>query len=175
MSILLVAFESAPRNGMNSAALIAVSEMVKLDSLSMRNANRILDSSEYLLLRSDPALTKVARRFRSERRQLALMWLSLLLGDLRKLARFRAFLVRSGLPSNTKQEIEIFSRLACSLIFINLLKTLVFIFGPFVLHGLIQRAKVPLEGMSRATATLLNELPASQWHDVARGWETSGP
>lgn len=168
--VFLVALQTTPEKTQNSAALIAVFEIVKLDSLT-KTADRILDDTEYRLLRSDPALTALAKQFRKERRTLALMWVALLLSDVRKLSRFRAFLIRSGLPVRAREEIEIFYRLACSVAFLRLLKAFILIAGPFALHNLTRRARASVEGMSRASATLLSRLPTSQWQNVARNWE----
>ncbi|HVB54805.1 MAG TPA: hypothetical protein VNE63_00015 [Candidatus Acidoferrales bacterium] len=171
ISILVVALKTTPKKVTMSSALLAVSEMVELEGLSLKNPTQVFDDAEYRILRSNPALTGVAKRFRKQRQELALMWLSLLLSDLQKLSRFRGFLIRSGLPAKPSEEIEIFYTFVFSVFFLNLLKSFVRVLGPFALHGTMRRARLPVERMSYASARLLNRLPSAQWQDIARGWQ----
>lgn len=173
LSLLLIAHENRPTATKDGAALVAVGEILKLESLSLRNAESILDSSDYRALRSDPALAEVAKRLRRERRDLALLWFCMLLDDLKKLHRFRGFLVRSGLSVRFYEEVQIAYRLCSSVIFLNFLKVLVRTCGPFALQNVIRRATVPINSMSRASATLLNRLPSSQWPEIANQWAVS--
>ncbi|HXU18984.1 MAG TPA: hypothetical protein VN788_00215, partial [Verrucomicrobiae bacterium] len=117
--IAVISLAEMPRAANETAAFIAVGEMLKLESLSLRNAEQILNSGDYQDLRSNPALTQVAKRLRRERRDLALLWFCMLLDDLKKLHRFRAFLVRSGLSVRFYEEVQIAYRLCSSVIFLN--------------------------------------------------------
>lgn len=171
--ILAISFRNTPKEANETAAIIAVGEMLSLESLSVRNADQIVDSSDYQVLRSNPALAEVAKRLRRDRRDLALLWFCMLLNDLEKLHRFRGFLLRSGLSTRLYEEIQIAYRLYTSLIFLNFLKVLVRTCGPFALQTLIRRATTPVERMSQASARLLNRLPSSQWHEIANQWLTS--
>lgn len=175
VSILLFAFKNTEEETADAAALIAVGEMVRPESLSRKTADQIFNARDYRLLRSNPALSVTARRFRRERRRIALMWFCLLREDLRKLHRFRGFLVQSGLSTSLSEEIQVGYQLCCAVIALNLMKMVVFVFGPFALEGFSRRARLPIEGMSRASAKLLNRLPSSQWQSVAREWQACSP
>ncbi|HJT71909.1 MAG TPA: hypothetical protein VJ731_17040, partial [Terriglobales bacterium] len=107
LSLLLIAHKNRPTVTNDGAALVAVGEILKLESLSLRNAETILDSSDYRALRSNPALAEVAKRLRRERRDLALLWFCMLLEDLKKLHRFRGLLVRSGLSLRFYEEVQV--------------------------------------------------------------------
>lgn len=172
-SLLLVAQKNWPTATNEAAALIAVGEILKLESLSLRISKQILDSTDYRILRANPALAEVAKRFRRERRDLALLWFCMLLDDLKTLRRFRGFLIRGGLPTQFYEEVQVAYCLCTSVIFLNFLRALVCTCGPFALHTVIRRATAPIERMSRASAMLLNRLPSSRWHEIANQWLTS--
>src|SRR6185437_5188212 len=72
--ILAVSLQNIPKKEEDAAAVIAVGEMLRLDSLSVRCADHILDSSDYQTLCTNPELAEVAKRLRRERRDLALFW-----------------------------------------------------------------------------------------------------
>ena len=171
--ILAVSLQNIPKKANEAAAVIAVGEMLRLESLSVRCANQILNSSDYQTLHTNPALSEVAKRLRRERRDLALLWFCMLLDDLEKLHRFRGLLVRNGLSIRFYEEVQIAYRLCSSVIFLNFLKVLVRTCGPFALQTVIRRATVPINSMSRASASLLNRLPSSQWPEIANQWLTS--
>ena len=171
--IAVISLAEMPRAANETAALIAVGEMLKLESLSVRSAGQILNSGDYQVLRSNPALAEVAKRLRRERRDLALLWFCMLLDDLNKLHRFHGFLVRSGLSVRFYEEVQIAYQLYSSVIFLNFLKLLVCTCGPFALQTVIRRATAPISSMSRASATLLNRLPSSKWPEIANQWLTS--
>ncbi|HWH60154.1 MAG TPA: hypothetical protein VN682_21175, partial [Terriglobales bacterium] len=100
-------------------------------------------------------------------------WFCMLLDDLKKLHRFRAFLVRSGLSVRFYEEVQIAYRLCSSVIFLNFLKVLVRTCGPFAMQTVVRRATVPINSMSRASAALLSRMPSSQWPEIANRWAVS--
>ena len=93
---LAMSLRGAPKEVPDTSALSAVSEMVTLEGSTFANPNRLLDDTEYQILLSNPDLRRVARRFREERRDLAILWISSLLVDLKRLWHFRRFLIRRG-------------------------------------------------------------------------------
>src|ERR1700688_1559062 len=95
---LAMSLRGAPREVPDRSALSAVSEMVTLEGSTFANPNRLLDDTEYQILLSNPDLRQVAKRFREERKDLAILWISSLLVDLKRLWRFRRFLIRRGVP-----------------------------------------------------------------------------
>jgi hypothetical protein len=173
-SILLASIHTSPQRVSQSRALLAVNEIVQLDSVSIKNANRIFDDAEYRMLKSNPALAAVASRLRKDRQEIALIWLSLLINDLRRLSRFRSFLVRGGVSTEMTDELGVFFTFVSSVLLLTVLKLFVRLFGPFVVHGIARHAKVSIEALSHASAKLLDRLPYSIWSDIAQNWRSHG-
>lgn len=169
-SFLLLGFQGTPKAVPDSSAVTAVSQMV---NLSLVDSNRLLDDTEYLLLRSNPALVGVARRLRKERQELALQWISLLLNDLKALWRFRRFLIRSGAPTALGEEYGILQAFVISVVLLNLMRVSIRVAGPFVLPRAGRRAGRLVVQMSYAAASVLHRIPTAGWPEVERGW-TSG-
>ena len=170
-SIVLVSINASPRNSAKRSALIAVDEILKLDSMSIKNVNRMFDGSEYRALKENPALAQIAGRLRKDRQQLALTWLSLLRKDLKKLFRFHSFLIRGGVPAELGEELEILYTLVWSLLFLAVLKSFVRVCGPFAFHGVTHRARLTVQALCHASAKLLSKLPSNQWQDIAQNWQ----
>lgn len=168
--IVLASIGTSPRNSSKSPALLAVNEMVRLDSASIKNVNQLFDDAEYRMLKSNPALVAVARRLRADRRELALVWLTLLISDFRKLSRFHSLLIRSGVPIELRDEIVVFFTFVSSILLLTMLRAFVRVCGPFVLHGIARRAKVAIESLCCASARALDRLPPRRWEDVAQSW-----
>lgn len=172
--IVVASIGTSPQKASRSRALLAVNEMVKLDSALVRNADQMFDDAEYRLLRSNPALAPVARRLRKERQELALMWLALLVRDLRKLSRFRSFLIRGGVSTETSDEIAVFFTFVSSMLFLTALRLFVRVFGAFAARGIASRARVAIEASSHASARVLDRLPFGTWGEVAHNWQSQG-
>lgn len=170
ISFLLIGLQGPPKIIPDPTAVSAVRQMVKLDGLAFANSQQLLDDTEYEVLRSNPDLIKVAARFRRERKELAILWTSLLLSDLKKLWRFRRFLVRRGVPGGFGEEIKVLQAFVFSVIFLNLLKLLIRTAGPFVLYRMTRRARLLVERMSYASASLLSRFPPRGWPEVERSW-----
>ena len=73
---LAISLRGVPKALPDTSALSAVSQILTLEGSSFANPGRLLDDTEYQLLLSNPDLRKVARRFREERRDLAVLWIS---------------------------------------------------------------------------------------------------
>ena len=105
------------------------------------------------MLRSNSALYQVAAKLRKDRRELALLWIAMLLSDVTALWRFRRFVIRRGAPTRTGEEWGVLRSLfAAKLIFLNLLKLSVLILGPFVFARMARYASRPVDAMSRAAS-----------------------
>lgn len=168
--IVLASISTSPQNTSTSPALLAVNEMVKLDSVVIKNPNQIFDDAEYRLLKSDPELVAIAHRLRRDRQELALTWLDLLIRDIRKLFRFHSLLVRGGVPIELSEEVAVFFRFVSSILLLAVFRSCIRLCGPFALHGTARRAKVAIESLCCASANALDRLPPRRWGEVAQTW-----
>src|SRR6202043_606982 len=118
-SFIFIALQGSPKSLPDSSAVRAVTQIINLEGSSFANARRLLDDTDYQSLCSNPDLRRLAERLRSERKQLALMWISLLQNDLITLWQFRRFLIQRGVPSSLKEELGTLKSLALSLVLLN--------------------------------------------------------
>lgn len=169
-SFLLIGLRGAPRAVPDSSAVGAVSEMLVLEGASFPNPNRLLDDTEYQILLSNPDLQQVARRFRKDRQELLLLWISVLLADLKTLWRFRQFLIRNGVSATFREEADIFLVFALSLVLLTLMKVSIRLLGPFAFARTTRRARRGVEKMSYATAGVLGRIPPAGWAEIGRTW-----
>jgi hypothetical protein len=169
MGFVVASLRGVPR-GVPESALGAFSQIVTLQGSSFANPIRLLDDTEYQIFRSNPDLHKVAKQFRKERQELALLWISLLLSDLKTLWRFRRFLLRQGVPATLGEEFEILRVFVLSLLLLSAVKASIWLCGPFVFARVTRRARYGVERMSYATAGLLDRVPQTGWAEIERNW-----
>lgn len=169
VGFLLLGLQGPPKKA-DASAVAAVGQMVCLTGTSFIQGDRLLDDAEYRLLRSNSALYQVAAKLRNDRRELALLWIAMLLSDVKALWRFRRFVIRRGAPTRTGEEWVILRSLVAAVIFLNLLKLSVLILGPFVFARMARYACRPVDAMSRAAADVLERIPSAGWDDVQRSW-----
>jgi hypothetical protein len=170
---LKLAIQGQPSAAPDSNAILAVRQMVHLRGLSFPSAQRFWDPAEYEMLRATPELRDVTATFRKDRQTLALAWISLLLDDVYSLWRFRRFLVRNGVQAKIGEEFQILQTAIGAILFLNFLRIFLRIAGPFALAGAASRARRLVEGMSYASAGVLDRLPRAGWADVERDWQKS--
>ena len=170
---LLLALQDHPQTDGDGSASTALSQMVTLEATSFVRADRLLDATEYKLLRSNPDLIQVAARLRKDRQEIALLWIDALLKDLNALWRFRRFVVQRGAPSNLGEEWGIFGSFVRALFLLKLLKLSIRTLGPFAFVHITSSAYLPVEAMSRAAARALERIPSSGWSDLGRTWTRS--
>lgn len=170
IGFLTISLQGIPKGVPDSSALTAVSQMVTLEGVSFANPNRLLDDTEYQILRSHPDLRQIAKRFREDRQELALLWISSLLSDLKKLRRFRQFLIQQGARARFGEELDIQQAFIGSVIFLILLKVSIHTMGPFVFTRGMSRAKRAVDRMSFATAGALARIPPTGWPEIERSW-----
>jgi hypothetical protein len=173
IAFLFLAFLGPPKTEADASALAAVGQMVTLEGTSFVRGDRLLDDAEYRMLRSNPDLSRVAALLRRDRRELALLWISVLLSDLKALWRFRRFLIRNGAPTRIAEEWSILRSLIAAVIFLNLLRLSVLTLGPFVFSRMARRARHPVDTMTRATANVLSRIPSAGWPDLERAWTST--
>jgi hypothetical protein len=174
--VLLFAFVLLGLQGPPNAdadALAAVGQMVSLEGTSFVQADRLLDDTEYRLLKSNPALNRVAAQLRKDRRELALLWIDVLLKDLHALWRFRRFVIQRGAPTKLSEEGAILRSFIVAVVFLNLLKLAVLALGPFAFSRMARWARRPVDAMSRATASVLGRVPSAGWPDLERAWTST--
>jgi hypothetical protein len=176
--VLLIAFvflglQGPPKADTDASALAAVGQMVSLGGTSFVQGDRLLDDTDYRMLRSNPELNQIAVHFRKDRRDLALLWINALLKDLEALWRFRRFVIRRGAPTSLGEEWAILRSLIVAVIFLNLLKLSVLTLWPFAFSRMSRRACHPVDSMARAAAGVLGRIPSAGWSDVERAWTST--
>src|ERR1700692_3458659 len=167
---LALSFQGSPRKLPEASVLTAVGEMVRLEGLAFTNAAGLLDDAEYRLLCDNIYLQEVAKRFRKERQELALTWISMLQTDLRTLLRFHRFLISRGASSNFQEELEILGTYVASVVLLSILKTSIYTLGPFALCRTSRCARRLVARMSHTTAQTLAQIPAVGWPELERNW-----
>lgn len=170
-TFLLLGLQGPPKA--DADALAAVGQMVTLEGTSFVQGDRLLDDTEYRLLKSNPALNQVAARLREDRRELALLWIDVLLKDLQVLWRFRRFVIQRGAPTKLGEEGAILRSFIVAVVFLNVLKLSVFALGPFAFSRMARRACRPVDAMSRAAANVLGRVPSAGWADLERAWSST--
>lgn len=171
---LKIAVQGPSSSAPDSSAVLAVQQMVNLDGLSFAGAQRLLDPTEFHMLRSTAELREVAAAYRKERQALALLWISLLLNDVNGLWRFRRFLVRNGVPATAGEEAQILSDAVRATLFLGFLRIVIITFGPFAFSGAARSAERMVERMSRSSARVLDRLPRHGWPEIERAWHKGG-
>jgi hypothetical protein len=174
MMFLILGLQGPQEANADAVALTAVNQMVNRSGNSFIQGNCLLDDAEYRMLRSNPALHPVAVQLRSDRRELALLWINALLTDLRALWRFRRFVIQRGAPTKLGEEWAILRSLVAAMIFLNLLKLSVLALGPFAFAHAARHASLPVDAMSRAAASVLGRVPSTGWPDLQRAWMGTG-
>jgi hypothetical protein len=167
---LKIAMQGLPKAESSSHAISAVGQMVSLQGLSFKGAQQLFEPTEYRLLKSTPELAQVAKSFRKERKALVLLWISLLQQDVKSLWRFRRFLVRSGVPATFGEEADIFGTAILAILSLHFLYAFVWVLGPFAFSGVTRSIRSLVEGVSSASARILERLPQSGWPEVERHW-----
>lgn len=170
---LILGLQGPAKADTDTAAHAAVGQMVHLAGSSFVRGDRLLDDAEYRGLRSNPALYPVATKLRKDRRELALLWINLLLTDLQTLWHFRRFVIQRGAPTKVSEEWAILRSFLMALIFLNLLKLSISTMGPFAFSRLSRNAHRSVDMMSDAAAKLLARLPAAGWPDLERAWTST--
>jgi hypothetical protein len=172
-SFIFIALQGSPKSLPDSSAVRAVTQIINLEGSSFANARRLLDDTDYQSLCSNPDLRRLAERLRSERKQLALMWISLLQNDLITLWQFRRFLIQRGVPSSLKEELGTLQALALSLVLLNFIKLSIRTVGPFALPRATRQAGQLVDSMSKGAAVVLGRIPAAGWAEIERSWANS--
>ena len=167
---LALSFKGSPRKVPESSVMTAVGAMVRLEGLAFTNAAGLLDDAEYRLLCDNIYLQEVAKRFRKERQELALTWISMLQTDLRTLLRFHRFLISRGAPSKFQEELEILGTYVASVVLLSMLKTSIYAAGPFALCRTSRCARRLVARLSHTTAQTLGRIPAVGWPELDRSW-----
>ena len=167
---LALSFQGSPRKVPESSVMTAVGEMVRLEGLAFTSAAGLLDDAEYRLLCSNIYLQEVAKRFRKERQELAITWISMLQTDLRTLLRFHRFLISRGASSKLQEELEILGTYVASVVLLSMLKTSIYALGPFALCRTTRCARRLVARMSHTTAQTLGRTPAVGWLELERSW-----
>ena len=173
-SFIFIALQGGRKKSLpDSSAVRAVTQIINLEGSSFANARRLLDDTDYQTLCSNPDLRRLAEKLRNERKQLVLMWISTLQGDLITLWRFRRFLVHRGVPSSLKEELSTLQALTLSLALLVFIKLSIRTVGPFALPRATRQAGQMVDSMSKGAAVVLGRIPAAGWAEIERSWANS--
>ena len=173
IAFVLLGFQGPPKTDADATALEALGQMLSLKGASFVQGDRLLDDTEYRLLRSNPDLHEVAARFRKDRRDLALLWIDVLLKDLEALWRFRRFIIQRGAPTKSGEEWAILRSYIVAQVLLNLMRVSVLTLGPFAFSHLARHARHPVDAMSRAAANALARVPSAGWSELERAWTST--
>ena len=168
---LRIALQGPSYSAPDSSAVLALRQMVNLDGLSFAPGLRLLDPSEFEMLRGTAELREVAAAYRKERQALALIWISLLRNDVQGLWRFRRFLVRNGVQATMGEETRILADAVRATLFLSFLRVVIVTFGPFAFSGAARNAHRMVERMSETSASVLDRLPRHGWPEIERAWQ----
>jgi hypothetical protein len=167
---LALSFQGPRRKVLEASVMTTAGEMVRLEGLAFINGAGLLDDAEYRLLCSNIYLQGVAKRFRKERQELAIIWISMLQTDLRTLLRFHRFLISRGASSRFQEELEILGTYVASVVLLSMLKTSIYTVGPFALCRVNRCVRGLVDRMSKTTAQTLSRIPAVGWPELERSW-----
>lgn len=130
----------------------------------------VFSSDDYETLRTRPELKLVLKRYRRDRRQIALMCLRELATDVRVLWEFRRLMVRNGLRVELREELVVAVLASSALLYLNFARTIVAVLGPFSLVSVLRLAKLPVGRLSNHDAASLAGLPVTIRTTVERDW-----
>jgi hypothetical protein len=169
-----VGFKRGRRRGApDSSVVAAVGHMVRLEGLAFPHAACLLDDSEYRLLTSNPYLQEVAKRFRRERQDLAIAWISMLQGDMKTLWRFHRFLIRQGAPARFQEELQILQTYVLSVVLLSMFKLVIASGSSFALARSARRAERLVGRMSTVVSNGLVRIPQAGWPELERSWASA--
>jgi hypothetical protein len=130
----------------------------------------LLDESDHHKLLTRPELKLVHKRFRRSRRRIILMWLRELQNDVHITWEFRRFLVRNGLRTTFRQEVNVLYAACSALLYLAIARACAFTLGPFALPGIFRNTRGAVERLSSQGAGLLDRLPAQRKTEVEMKW-----
>jgi hypothetical protein len=141
-----------------------------LSTVHIQHFGILLDQRDYRKLSTRPELKPVHRRFRQNRRRIVLMWLRELQKDVHITWQFRRFLVRNGLRTTFRQEVNLLYAACSALFYLGIARACAFILGPFALPGIFPNTRGAVERLSSQGAGLLDRLPAQRKTEVEMKW-----
>lgn len=149
---------------------IQLGDLLELRSLRFKNFPSLFSDSDWRVLREEPRLVRIAKRLRTERRRLALRWLSSVRSDVLSLWLLRRLLIGYGVSLGPAAELAMTCRVIVALISIFALRCCVFVFGPFAFHRVAWRSRKYIETYSRSCQAALARLPKSKVADFQTAW-----
>lgn len=158
------------KTGNLQVAEIRLADLIEFGALSFKNFPRLFSDFDWRLLRTEPRLSRIAKRLRVERRRLALQWLASVRSDVVSLWQLRRLLIAYGVSLGPASEVAMTCRVICVLISISALRCCVFVFGPFAFQRIASRSRKYIETYSRSCQAALGRLPKSKVADFASAW-----
>lgn len=149
-----------------------LSNLLKLRALSFKNFPRLFSDSDYRELRTEPKLVRTAEHLRRQRKRLALQWLGALRSDVLDLWRMRRLLIAYGVSQGVGLELATAIKVASILLFISVLRTCIFIFGPFSFQRIASFGNQQVEIYTRSCRAALGRLPSNKWAQFSTEWRT---
>jgi hypothetical protein len=130
----------------------------------------ILGKDDYRKLREKRELKPVRQKFWRDRRQIILTWLAELEKDCRTLWHFRCFLVRHDLRVTLREEIGIAMTAFFTLLCLHVVRTMVFLFGPFVLPWALHNTGLLTKRLFNLSVAPLARVSAPRKADIEHRW-----
>ncbi len=144
--------------------------MAGLSAVHIQRFDILLDERDHHKLLTRPELKPVHKRFRRNRRRIVLMWVRELQNDVRITWEFRRFLVKNGLRTTFRQEVNVVYAACSALLYLAIARACAFILGPFALPGIFRNAGGAVERLSGQCAGLLDRLPERKKAEIERKW-----
>ncbi len=152
-------------------AEINLADFIELRGLNFKNFALLFSDSDYRILLAEPALARIAKILRKDRRRLALQWLVALRSDVLSLWRLRRLLTAYGISEDIGLELETTARIVSILVFISALRLCVFVFGPFAFRQIACKGRRYIETYSRFCQAALGRLPQNKWDAFSAEWQ----
>lgn len=127
-------------------------------------------SDDYRRLKGRTELKNVRNRLRRDRRRIILMWFSDLHADVRILWAFRRFSVRNGLHVTAREELNVALAGALALVYLECMRLVVFIAGPFILPRMLRATNLPVKWLHAWTSRLLACAPGQLRVQIQQKW-----
>jgi hypothetical protein len=143
---------------------------VGLSAVRIEHFDILFNQRDYRKLSTRPELKPVHKRFRQNRRRIVLMWLRELQNDVHITWEFRRFLVRNGLRTTFRQEVNVLHAACSALLYLAIARACAFTLGPFALPGIFRNARGAVERLSGQGASLLDWLPEPKKTEIERKW-----
>jgi hypothetical protein len=156
-----LAIKRRPAQSVDAEAMSSFIRAVDLEAVPFEDVDALVGRRDYAMLLSRPEHAAIARQFRRDRRRIVLAWLKALQGDARAVWRIHRLLISRGAPATVQEEIQIAIHAAAAISFLSILRSVVYVLGPFAIFSLLSRSRRQVGKAYLLCAVLWNRLPPS--------------